>query len=103
YWVCPHQCRCPFPTRRSSDLVDGGVDRFVKAPHPVHVNVGVGGAEELIAFGFLRRRKQFLFRSLRYLVGNDAFFLQASLQNLKRSEEHTSELQSRFDLVCRLL
>src|SRR5699024_11733137 len=25
------------------------------------------------------------------------------LFNLKRSEEHTSELQSRFDLVCRLL
>src|SRR5699024_11517579 len=24
-------------------------------------------------------------------------------QNLSRSEEHTSELQSRFDLVCRLL
>src|SRR5699024_11562048 len=23
--------------------------------------------------------------------------------NVKRSEEHTSELQSRFDLVCRLL
>src|SRR5207249_8679339 len=26
-----------------------------------------------------------------------------ALQKLKRSEEHTSELQSRFDLVCRLL
>src|SRR5207249_6976816 len=25
------------------------------------------------------------------------------LYNLTRSEEHTSELQSRFDLVCRLL
>src|SRR5437868_9230291 len=25
------------------------------------------------------------------------------LQRLRRSEEHTSELQSRFDLVCRLL
>src|SRR5699024_11782775 len=25
------------------------------------------------------------------------------LTSLKRSEEHTSELQSRFDLVCRLL
>src|SRR5699024_12039395 len=25
------------------------------------------------------------------------------IQQLKRSEEHTSELQSRFDLVCRLL
>src|SRR5438067_6101662 len=24
-------------------------------------------------------------------------------QNVERSEEHTSELQSRFDLVCRLL
>src|SRR5699024_12009355 len=24
-------------------------------------------------------------------------------KNIKRSEEHTSELQSRFDLVCRLL
>src|SRR5207249_10000568 len=26
-----------------------------------------------------------------------------ALQRLERSEEHTSELQSRFDLVCRLL
>src|SRR5437868_8845753 len=25
------------------------------------------------------------------------------LEDLQRSEEHTSELQSRFDLVCRLL
>src|SRR5699024_12073699 len=25
------------------------------------------------------------------------------MQGLRRSEEHTSELQSRFDLVCRLL
>src|SRR5699024_11405880 len=29
--------------------------------------------------------------------------LQLLLKNKKRSEEHTSELQSRFDLVCRLL
>src|SRR5699024_11671486 len=27
----------------------------------------------------------------------------AEVRELKRSEEHTSELQSRFDLVCRLL
>src|SRR5699024_12650689 len=26
-----------------------------------------------------------------------------SIDNVERSEEHTSELQSRFDLVCRLL
>src|SRR5699024_11997155 len=29
--------------------------------------------------------------------------LQRENKTLKRSEEHTSELQSRFDLVCRLL
>src|SRR5438067_5548198 len=29
--------------------------------------------------------------------------LLASARHLRRSEEHTSELQSRFDLVCRLL
>src|SRR6266513_3645383 len=29
--------------------------------------------------------------------------LTASVEVKKRSEEHTSELQSRFDLVCRLL
>src|SRR5207249_5251563 len=29
--------------------------------------------------------------------------VQALAQRMQRSEEHTSELQSRFDLVCRLL
>src|SRR5699024_11296411 len=32
-----------------------------------------------------------------------ALFLLPSLSLLLRSEEHTSELQSRFELVCRLL
>src|SRR5699024_11546553 len=30
-------------------------------------------------------------------------YFKAAYENLGRSEEHTSELQSRFDLVCRLL
>src|SRR5699024_11849151 len=33
----------------------------------------------------------------------DAFFRDLSTKLKFRSEEHTSELQSRFDLVCRLL
>src|SRR5699024_11935756 len=37
-----------------------------------------------------------------YYEVNLFFHLNASIQN-PRSEEHTSELQSRFDLVCRLL
>src|SRR5699024_8923471 len=44
-----------------------------------------------------------------YLLLGDALELQGALQAdvkitaFTRSEEHTSELQSRFDLVCRLL
>src|SRR5207249_7199364 len=34
------------------------------------------------------------------VLGSDGLAL---FQDLDRSEEHTSELQSRFDLVCRLL
>src|SRR5689334_23472384 len=40
-------------------------------------------------------------RSLRRLVGSASLF--ATQQNGPRSEEHTSELQSQFHLVCRLL
>src|SRR5207249_11217494 len=36
-------------------------------------------------------------------VANYAKVNRYHVQNLARSEEHTSELQSRFDLVCRLL
>src|SRR5207249_12113585 len=35
--------------------------------------------------------------------GNDAFEEVCDALPILRSEEHTSELQSRFDLVCRLL
>src|SRR5207249_8093061 len=38
---------------------------------------------------------------VRPFAGED--HLDAALAGIKRSEEHTSELQSRFDLVCRLL
>src|SRR5437868_11870947 len=36
-------------------------------------------------------------------LGNGIGMLHQSLHGHTRSEEHTSELQSRFDLVCRLL
>src|SRR5207247_9278476 len=74
-----------FPTRRSSDLVESA-----QAPHrgslgrreqPVCGNYPDGRNEKRWAPRCVRRR---------------AFFV-------ARSEEHTSELQSRVDLVCRLL
>src|SRR5699024_12460841 len=72
-----------FPTRRSSDLTglhdqisvqDIGIDNLTAAD-----GLAVGRAS-----GFVGRAMERLL---------DGF----------RSEEHTSELQSRFDLVCRLL
>src|SRR5699024_11253614 len=41
--------------------------------------------------------------SLHCLEGMAAARRQPPLPGVRRSEEHTSELQSRFDLVCRLL
>src|SRR5206468_12122662 len=68
-----HRALRSFPTRRSSDLAPG--DRGL---------VGVGRADHVQARDGAQRGEV-----LDRLVG--------------RSEEHTSELQSRSDLVCRLL
>src|SRR5699024_12861804 len=40
-----------------------------------------------------------------FIIGDDAptFEIDVTDEEVERSEEHTSELQSRFDLVCRLL
>src|SRR5699024_11340583 len=38
-----------------------------------------------------------------HLVRDGRFGVEPRRPRLRRSEEHTSELQSRFDLVCRLL
>src|SRR5699024_12768109 len=84
---CPCSTYSPplpsFPTRRSSDLV-GDVQRR---------DDGAGGGIHVLVEG----------------LGNDVAGgvedAQASVHvhQRGRSEEHTSELQSRFDLVCRLL
>src|SRR5699024_11939765 len=84
-----------FPTRRSSDLVGhrhfgGGqgsshrVERIAQRP--------IGAAEGV---GQLRAHQQ--------TPVLDPLIAEPVLQRGTRSEEHTSELQSRFDLVCRLL
>src|SRR5689334_24382410 len=67
-----------FPTRRSSDLESRGVAR--------RVQLRINGHQQLA------------------LLLRDAPAVVLDLQNLVvRSEEHTSELQSQFHLVCRLL
>src|SRR5690606_41939211 len=85
YALVPHQVPHSFPTRRSSDL-----RRFFSARQAVQLNwlAGhAGGAESVV---------------LRVLVCKPSHHLGVGT-HIGRSEEHTSELQSRENLVCRLL
>src|SRR5207244_13256538 len=77
----------PFPTRRSSDL-------FRQESFPA-VQVHVGGAMAL-------RKPRLVCAENQGDVGEDRG-LGAKRPVQKRSEEHTSELQSPDHLVCRLL
>src|SRR5699024_11266859 len=82
-----HRHLSPFPTRRSSDL---------HHHHHQHVSVNT----------FPLKLK--LPNHCSHLLSPSSRLcsLRSTVQNLAhkdRSEEHTSELQSRFDLVCRLL
>src|SRR5207249_5643730 len=74
-----------FPTRRSSDLTDA---RTLEAR-----------ASRDATDNDARYRYHYYFTPTH---GATAAFQEPSLAEL-RSEEHTSELQSRFELVCRLL
>src|SRR5207248_9777992 len=83
----------PFPTRRSSDLevthVDQVGDEEGGAP-----GVDQGGAQPPGPAGDVHRRKV-----------HDSTVHDSTVHDstVHRSEEHTSELQSPYDLVCRLL
>src|SRR5207249_10810175 len=79
-----------FPTRRSSDLL----------PH-ISNCLALGCIVTSKCNRFLRPFCDLVLRET-HTPALDSFFHSSRSQN-GRSEEHTSELQSRFDLVCRLL
>src|SRR5699024_12274110 len=80
-----------FPTRRSSDLGLGPIGYAFAIFH-------------LITHGFFKAGLFLGAGSVMHGM-NDEIDMRGfgNLRNRPRSEEHTSELQSRFDLVCRLL
>src|SRR5579859_3293025 len=67
------------------------VDRYLFVQ--VHTDEGIVGLGEVGTWGFLEAAEQVVRKFATYLVGQDP---------LRRSEEHTSELQSQSNLVCRL-
>src|SRR5207249_9025040 len=88
-----------FPTRRSSDLVMAADS----------VSFGLRAGERLGVVGESGSGKSTLALAILRMIKPSSQISPASMRpggvNLMtlRSEEHTSELQSRFDLVCRLL
>src|SRR5699024_12693535 len=88
--VDPHPGLPSFPTRRSSDLGH--------TPLTDILSIAFEGGE-VTTLGSLQNPELRTARTPRTATVNMSL-----LQwDAARSEEHTSELQSRFDLVCRLL
>src|SRR5699024_12606524 len=88
----------PFPTRRSSDLTEAPV----RCPGGGHGRPGERRQEPEL--GRTQRRDDYPAEKRAGGGADDRPGGQAvQYARHRRSEEHTSELQSRFDLVCRLL
>src|SRR5437868_2695646 len=100
---CTHRDLPPFPTRRSSDLAQRLASELARFPQTCMREDRLSLLESLGLDG-----EQAIANELRH--GRRSLEeVQAGLERFRdgagrhRSEEHTSELQSRFDLVCRLL
>src|SRR5699024_12856454 len=76
-----------FPTRRSSDL------------YPDEIPTTIAYDEQPLTSFLASSALRFPDKKALHFMGNEMTFADV----YSRSEEHTSELQSRFDLVCRLL
>src|SRR5207249_11643802 len=92
-----------FPTRRSSDLDSiKMIERLYEQKQAV-TGVSTGFAD-LDALTAGLQPSDLIIVAGRPSMGKTAFVLciaeHAALRTDTRSEEHTSELQSRFDLVC---
>src|SRR5206468_9819278 len=86
-----------FPTRRSSDLGAQRVTHVFYTARAQHGETGVESVEDNVAM--LRN----LLDAIEPVAELAHIHLVQGTKYYGRSEEHTSELQSRSDLVCRLL
>src|SRR5699024_12695098 len=93
-WSLHHRYLHSFPTRRSSDLV-----KFFHLMQSI-LYICIGYLLAVTNHSCTHYFFSFLFISLSdKIITESQYFSSVFI----RSEEHTSELQSRFDLVCRLL
>src|SRR5690606_40868998 len=96
-------CAPPFPTRRSSDLGPRRANRAKEEPYECGIEPTeqpLGGGRVPVKY-YLTAMMFIIFDiEVVFLVPWAVAFDQLALGG--RSEEHTSELQSRENLVCRL-
>src|SRR5438067_10357234 len=85
YLYCHHRDLHSFPTRRSSDLTKDSNSRGGD-PSAIDQHWIIVDSDQAAPCPFADERTELAAAKVEW-----------------RSEEHTSELQSRFDLVCRLL
>src|SRR5207302_3514930 len=87
-----------FPTRRSSDLVAKVNLALAGLPSFTAIEALAGAAQ---GDALAERTRAAL--AGRIHIGPEIDYLERAFDASRRSEEHTSELQSRENLVCRLL
>src|SRR5699024_11904154 len=92
-----------FPTRRSSDLYANEQTALLSDSH--YLRDAVNGRLSQHCTQLRQSDRTATADSPAHKACGHALWLHAYAANadFDRSEEHTSELQSRFDLVCRLL
>src|SRR5205085_11944608 len=96
---CPHPALHSFPTRRSSDLTlrfTSAMQSYTSACSS-NTSPSTRFTNSFIRYG-ARRRLPLI---VSFVLEGSAFTFLVAWR--RRSEEHTSELQSQSNLVCRLL
>src|SRR5699024_12543771 len=96
-----YRALCSFPTRRSSDLLSFAMKRFFRIYPLLFVSLIL-----FILFFDIEGHSlpaSFVPLHADYEAKGPTYGYHLHSPVWTRSEEHTSELQSRFDLVCRLL
>src|SRR5690606_41462044 len=86
-----------FPTRRSSDLTPP-LEEFLQQISLYSEQDSLRAEQELVTLMTLHNAKGLEYDTV-FIVGCE----DGAFPHMRRSEEHTSELQSRENLVCRLL
>src|SRR5207248_10444469 len=94
--------RHSFPTRRSSDLRGSPKMRCAQVDRSGRYGMSCGGMARM-SVCVLNEAVTIQYTGNRYTATKTRPSVAAPHRRLMRSEEHTSELQSPYDLVCRLL